>query len=121
MIISVLQQRMHELILIWMEPKELGTKTNQDGKNILMVKGFYEGSLIFGNRFRNTNYETLKKIDQLSSKKLVQAPEFIRENLGLILQNNKNFYEKLFVLDENDNIDLNFSRDIFYYQKGNKK
>ena len=87
----------------------------------MSIKGFYEGSLIFGNRFRNTNYETLKKIDQLSSKKLIEAPEFIRENLGIILQNNKNFYEKLFVLDSSNDNSLNISRDIFYYQKGEKR
>lgn len=94
-------------------------KKYSDGK--MSIKGFYEGSIIFGNRFRNTNYETLKKIDQLSSKKLIDAPEFIRENLGIILQNNKNFYEKLFVLDSASNTSLNISRDIFYYQKGDKR
>lgn len=94
-------------------------KKYSNGK--MSLKGFYEGSLIFGNRFRNTNYETLKKIDQLSGKKLIDAPEFIRENLGKILQNNENFYEKLFVLDSGDNPTLNISRDIFYYQKGEKR
>jgi hypothetical protein len=94
-------------------------KKYSNGK--MSIKGFYEGSLIFGNRFRNTNYETLKKIDQLSSRKLIEAPEFIRENLGIILQNNQNFYEKLFVLDSENNQNLNLSRDIFYYQKGDKR
>lgn len=95
-------------------------KKYSDGK--MSIKGFYEGSLIFGNRFRNTNYETLKKLDLIGSANLIEAPEFIRENLGLILQNNKNFYEKLFVLEETK-IDpkLSFSRDIFYYQKGRKR
>jgi len=94
-------------------------KKYSDGK--MSIKGFYEGSLIFGNRFRNTNFETLKKLDLIQSAKLEVAPEFIRENLGLILQNNKNFYEKLYVLEENSNPNSNFSRDIFYYQKGAKR
>lgn len=95
-------------------------KKYSDGK--MSIKGFYEGSLIFGNRFRNTNYETLKKLDLIDITKLVEAPEFIRENLGVILQNNKNFYEKLFVLKGNT-IDpiLNFTRDMFYYKKGDKR
>lgn len=95
-------------------------KQYSDGK--MSIKGFYEGSLIFGNRFRNTNFETLKKIERLSTTNLIEAPEFIRENLGLILQNNKNFYEKLLVL-EDKNIDPQFSlsRDIFFYQKGDKR
>lgn len=98
-----------------------GSRWKNYSNGRMSIKGFYEGSLIFGNRFRNTNYETLKKIDRLSSKRLVDAPEFIRENLGLILQNNKNFYEKLFVLDSTEDHGLNFSRDIFYYQKGTKR
>jgi ABC-type multidrug transport system ATPase subunit len=91
-----------------------------DGK--MSIKGFYEGSLIFGNRFRNTNFETLKKLDFVDNTKLIEAPEFIRENLGMILQNNKNFYEKLFILEGKDiETKFNFYRDIFYYQKGNKR
>jgi energy-coupling factor transporter ATP-binding protein EcfA2 len=98
-----------------------GPKWKQFSNGQMSIKGFYEGSLIFGNRFRNTNFETLKKIDQLSTRRLIEAPEFIRENLGLILQNNKNFYEKLFILDSNNNPNFKFSRDIFYYQKGEKR
>lgn len=94
-------------------------KKYSNGK--MSIKGFYEGSLIFGNRFRNTNFETLKKIDQLSYRRLISASNFIRENLGIILQNNKNFYEKLFVLDSENNQNFNLSRDIFYYQKGDKR
>lgn len=95
-------------------------KKFSDGK--MSIKGFYEGSLIFGNRFRNTNYETLKKLDLIDITKLIEAPEFIRENLGIILQNNKNFYEKLYFLKGSD-IDpkMNFTRDIFYYKKGDKR
>ena len=91
-----------------------------DGK--MSIKGFYEGSLIFGNRFRNTNYDTLKKLDLIDTTKLIPAPTFIKENLGIILQNNKNFYEELFILEGNKiDTKLNFSRDIFYYKKGVKR
>ncbi|OIV39881.1 ATP-dependent nuclease [Flavobacterium johnsoniae] len=95
-------------------------KKSSEGK--MSIKGFYEGSLIFGNRFRNTNFETLKKLDFIDNTKLAEAPNFIKENLGIILQNNKNFYEKLYIL-EGKNIDskFNFYRDIFYYEKGEKR
>lgn len=101
--------------------KESGKwKKYSDGK--MSIKGFYEGSLIYGNRFRNTNYETLKKLDTIDTTKLTEAPEFIRENLGIILQNNKNFYEKLYVLKWKDvDSKSNFTRDIFYYKKGDKR
>lgn len=103
----------------WFKEKN-NWKKYSDGK--MSIKGFYEGSLIFGNRFRNTNFETLKKLDYVDNTKLVEAPEFIKENLGIILQNNKNFYEKVFILQGKDiETKFNFYRDIFYYQKGNKR
>lgn len=103
----------------WFKDKNSWRKFS-DGK--MSIKGFYEGSLIFGNRFRNTNFETLRKLDYVDNTKLIEAPEFIRENLGHILQNNKNFYTKLYLL-EGKNIEerFNFYRDIFYYQKGEKR
>ena len=72
--------------------------TNKSG--YIDLKGFYEGSLIFGNRFRNTSYNNLKKLDFINDSLLKPAPEFIRENLGSILHNNKNFYEKLVLFME---------------------
>ncbi|HAT4001296.1 TPA: ATP-binding protein [Elizabethkingia anophelis] len=83
----------------------------------LELKGFYEGSLIFGNRFRNTSYNNLRKLDRISSSLLKLAPDFIRENLGLILHNNKNFYEKLFSVNPGSIRHIgNFYGDIFYYE-----
>lgn len=86
------------------------------------LKGFYEGSLIFGNRFRNTNYNNLRKLDKINDSLLKTAPEFIRENLGLILHNNKNFYEKLFRVNPSQISHLGkFYGDIFYYEIKGKK
>lgn len=86
------------------------------------LKGFYEGSLIFGNRFRNTNYTNLRKLDRISGTLLLQASEFIRENLGQILHNNKNFYEKMFYVKPESIRHLgSFYGDIFYYEIGGKK
>lgn len=83
----------------------------------LELKGFYEGSLIFGNRFRNTSYNNLRKLDRISSSLLKPASDFIRENLGLILHNNKNFYEKLFSVNPGSIRHIgNFYGDIFYYE-----
>lgn len=83
----------------------------------IQLKGFYEGSLIFGNRFRNTSFENLRKLDKISHSLLKASPEFIRENLGLILHNNKNFYEKLFSVNPGSIKHIgNFYGDIFYYE-----
>jgi energy-coupling factor transporter ATP-binding protein EcfA2 len=88
---------------------------------IMSIKGFYEGSLIFGNRFKNTNYKTLKNLDRIGDKQLEDAPEFIRSNLGSILHNDKSFYDKLYKLNNSNVSNINFSGAIFYYQKGNKR
>lgn len=88
----------------------------------ISLKGFYEGSLIFGNRFRNTNYSNLRKLDRIDESYMKPAPEFIRENLGLILHNNPNFYEKLFRINPSQIRHIGkFYGDIFYYEIKEKK
>ena len=102
--------------------KKFEGKWRSDYTGYMEIKGFYEGSIIFGNRFKNTNYDLLKKLDRVTDHKLKSAPDFIRENLGLILHNNRNFYEKLFLLNGNDvDPNIKFAGDIFYYQKGDKR
>ncbi len=97
-------------------------KWNKESTGFMDIKGFYEGSIIFGNRFRNTNYELLLKLDRIEDSVLEIAPEFIRENLGIILHNNKHFYDKLYRLNGfavRQTVKVN--GDIFYYQKGSKR
>ena len=86
------------------------------------IKGFYEGSLIYGNRFRISNYANIKKLDRISDEMLRKSPDFIRENLGLILQNDKSFYEGLQQLeDKRRSQEIGLSGELFYYQKGEKR
>ena len=89
----------------------------------LKIKGFYEGSLIYGNRFRNTNYSTLRKLDYINENLLEPAPNYILENLGYILHNNKNFYDKLYIAKSHRlrNNNIKIYSDIFYYKKGEKR
>lgn len=102
--------------------KKIEGKWKADYSGNMEIKGFYEGSIIFGNRFKNTSYELLKKLDRITDSVLKPAPDFIRENLGVILHNNKNFYEKLFFLNAKESgQNVKFTGDIFYYQKGDKR
>lgn len=64
------------------------------------IKGFFEGSLIYGNRFRNTSYSTVGKLDAILDSDIVVADGFIRENLGLLLCNDKSYYRDLFRLKQ---------------------
>lgn len=62
------------------------------------IKGFFEGSLIYGNRFRNTSFSSVEKLDRIIDDDIESADAFIRENLGLLLCNDKTYYHDLFCL-----------------------
>ena len=98
------------------------SKWRRESDGGMSLKGFYEGSIIFGNRFRNTNYNLLKRLDNIDDNVLKKAPDFIKENLGIILHNNSNFYEHFYKVNNSDTgSNINFSGDIFYYQKGDRR
>lgn len=103
-------------------------KANEHGKWVqsqtgsMDLKGFYEGSIIFGNRFRNTSYEILSQLDRIDSSKLRQADDFIRKNLGLILHNEESFYDKLFKISSQEaGAGFTFRGELFYYEKDGKR
>lgn len=97
-------------------------KWHKESTGNMSIKGFYEGSIIYGTRFRNTSYHILKKLDRIETGDLKLADDFIRTNLGKILHNNAEFYEKLFRINNSDtDSDIRFSGDIFYYEKGGKR
>ncbi len=94
----------------------------KQSNGVMSIKGFYEGSIIFGNRFRNTTYDLLKKLDHIDDSVLQPGAEFIREYLGKILHNNPNYYDKLLRVNNSDTgPDINFSGNIYYYQKESKR
>ena len=73
------------------------------------INGFYEGSVIHGNRFRDVNYPSLFQSKKIEQNRLVEASDFVRENLGFIIRNDKSYYDNLFFLSEEDaNIDFSF-------------
>lgn len=111
---------------------ELGTATRSWTKNNnkwlkeshgdMGIKGFYEGSIIFGNRFRNTSLSLLKGLDTINDDILEKAPEFIRENLGVILHNNRNFYDSLLKVNSSKlGSEYNFTGDVYFYLKNGKR
>ena len=82
------------------------------------IKGFFEGSLIFGNRFKDMNYDNIHSLDIIDQSRLICADDFIRLNLGRILQGDENYYEKLWLVSPNY---MKFKGDIFYYEKNGKR
>ena len=101
----------------WRKDHNNKWKKHSDGPT-MNIKGFFEGSLIFGNRFKDMNYENINHLDSIDPSKLIRADEFIRRNLGIILQGDENFYEKIWLVSPNY---MKFKGEIFFYEKNGKR
>ena len=64
----------------------------------MVVNGFYEGSIIFGNRFKDTNFSVIRILDRLSESDIIPADDFVKSNLGMILHNDNAYFKSLFIL-----------------------
>lgn len=67
---------------------------NQGGDNI-SINGFIEGSFIHGNRFKYANVSMMLRSGKMNNKNPFDVDDTVRENLGLILRDDKNYYSKL--------------------------
>lgn len=64
----------------------------------MAINGFYEGSVIFGNRFRDTNMKAIDILDAVEEKEIEPADAFVKEHLGIILHDDKDYYDSLYVM-----------------------
>lgn len=64
----------------------------------MKINGFYEGSIIFGNRFRDAIFSKVRILDGLHLNDLEAAEEYIREKLGEVLHDDISFYKNLYVM-----------------------
>lgn len=72
--------------------------TSMNSKEKMQLKGFYEGSIIFGNRFKDTSFSVIRVLDGLQLDSMNLADDFIRKNLGKILHDDENHFENLYIL-----------------------
>lgn len=98
--------------------KQNGSWSKHSEGPVMNIKGFFEGSLLFGNRFRDMTYENIYSIESIKQDLLIEASDFIRENLGIILQGNKDYYEKLWMVSNHYD---KFKGNIFFYEKNGKR
>lgn len=63
--------------------------------NIISLKGFYEGSIIHGMRFSDSNYDALLKAEKVDAGSLTDADPFVQSNLSHILHGNNYYYKNL--------------------------
>ena len=82
----------------------------------MSLSGFYEGSIIFGNRFKDTNFNALRILDNISTEDLDVADEFVQTNLGIILHNDPSHYRKLFSINDRVKKDLRLAGHPYFYQ-----
>lgn len=93
---------------------KVGKSWKQEQIGNMNIRGFYEGSLIYGYRFKDTTYEKLKKSESINKAKLRPSHDFIRKNLGLILQGDEEYYDKLYEVPHEY---AKFDSSVFFYEK----
>lgn len=85
----------------------------------LGIAGFFEGSLVFGNRFKDVDFRLLKRLAKVSEDKLTPASAFVTENLGSILHDDKTFYNNLYILKKQYRDEYGLIRPTFYHKRNN--
>lgn len=86
----------------------------------LTLRGFQEGSLSNGTRFSNITsfgFRYYKQLLKVNPDLVVPADNFVKENLGKILQNNKNYYTDLYRLDKSKAARRYKYNGVVYYLK----
>ena len=90
----------------------------------LPLRGFQEGSLTNGTRFFNISsfgFSYYKQLLNVDPKLVVPADDFVKENLGIILQNDKKYYANLYRLDRAKAERRYRYKGVVYYLKINDK
>ena len=85
----------------------------------MKINGFYEGSVIFGNRFRDTNMKAINILDVVGEQEITIADDFVKNNLGFILHDDKNFYQKLYVMKNEATRNRKLSGNPYFYFSAN--
>lgn len=82
----------------------------------LGITGFYEGSIVFGNRFKDIDYSLLGKLATIKKSQLIEASDFVKKSLGNILHDDENYYKTLYVLKNDVAAELRLQRATYYYE-----
>ena len=66
-----------------------------DSEKPISIQGFYEGSIIHGTRFCDANYGAILKAEGVKKSDLIDADDYLKENLSYILYGDKDSYSQL--------------------------
>ena len=90
---SKITYRLNGVENIW--EKRIGwARANPDAEEIFL-NGVFEGSLIYGNRFSDAHISKLPSTSRIQDQDICDADLFVKENLGIILRNDKTYYSDL--------------------------
>lgn len=99
--------------------REIGEKDGRWTKPTakpLGITGFYEGSIVFGNRFKDIDYSLLGKLATINKSQLIDASDFVKQSLGAILHDDIEYYSTLYVLKDSEAKALGLKRPTYYYE-----
>lgn len=82
----------------------------------LGITGFFEGSLIYGNRFKDIDFSRLKTLASVKKHELLPASKFVIENLGSILHDDKSFYNDFYLVNPDASKKYNLLKQPYYYE-----
>lgn len=85
----------------------------------LNVNGFYEGSIVYGNRFKSTDYDLVSELVKIKPNQLYKSKDFIRDNLGDILHGDANYYGELHILKKATAKKFGIQQELFFYENFN--
>lgn len=83
-------------------------------KEKMKLNGFYEGSIVFGNRFKENVFSKIKVLDKMDLGDMQKADDFVVQNLGSILHDDNNYYSNLYVLKKSVAIKNEFKKDLYF-------
>ena len=86
----------------------------------LGITGFYEGSLIYGNRFKDVDFNRLKTLAGVNKSELLPSTVFVKDNLGSILHDNKRYYKDLYILNPESTKKHALLKEPYYYEINGK-
>lgn len=84
--------------------------------DFLGITGFYEGSIVFGNRFKDIDYSLLGKLASVEKEGLKAASDFVKKSLGNILHDDEEYYKNLYVLKYEMAREMKLQRAPYYYE-----
>lgn len=97
--------------------KEVNGKWKAPSKrSFLGITGFYEGSIVFGNRFKDIDYSLLGKLALIDKNQLEEASDFVKKSLGNILHDDEEYYQNLYVLRYDVAKNMGLQRLPYYYE-----